>query len=328
MDSNRISYFDYLNVFSCFSVIALQCNGIFHTYTRDGLWIFSTIIQVLLYCAVPIFFMLSGATLLEYRKRYSTKEFYQKRIRKTVVPYLFFTVVLFYVLHIAIRYKKSGEVKYSVLEFLQMVIDGSVPHANFWFFVPLFMIYLFMPFLSSIATSTNKRKMIFFIGIMILFSSIYPILAECFDFKTITPPICGYALYAFLGYFLHKYDFERNNRILTTICIIGLISFVVRFVLLLQFADCRIDLLMSYFGLYAIVPSIALFMLFKRFLTNVKGEKIIVLSSLSFGVFLIQGFVIDEIQSILQRMNINAIFVQTIGIIIVYALCCCIVYIS
>lgn len=326
MQQSRILYFDYLNVFSCFSVIALHCNGIFHSYTRDVLWIFATIIQVLFYCAVPIFFMLSGATLLEYGKRYSTTVFYQKRIKKTVVPYLFFSVV-FYMLHLAIQYVKSGEMKYSVLEFLQMLVSGSVPHANFWFFVPLFMLYLFTPFLSYIVTGASQKKLMFLIGIMIFFAGVYPVMAEFLGFNSIITPIYGYgALYGIMGYFLHKYDFEKNNRVLVTVCIIGFLTFVVRLVLLLQYADCKINLLMTYFGLYAIVPSIAFFMLFKRFVST-KREIVSHLSMLSFGVYLIQAFIIQIVQAGAKWLGLNDIFVQTIGIVIVYLICCCIVYV-
>ncbi len=327
MQKSRIVYFDYLNVFSCLSVIALHCNGIFHNYTRDGLWILSAVIQVLFYCAVPIFFMLSGATLLEYGKRYSTKEFYQKRIKKTIVPYIVFSVV-FYILHIVGKYIKDGGMDYSVLEFLQMLVSGSVPHTNFWFFIPLFMFYLFIPFLSYIATSASKNKLMFLIGIMIFFAGIYPVIAEYLGFNSIITPIYGYgALYGFLGYFLHKYDFEKNNCVLVTVCLVGLAAFAVRLILLLQYADCKIDLLMTYFGLYAIVPSMALFMLFKRLFT--KNREIVThLSALSFGVFLIQAAIIQIAQAGTMKLGLNDFFMQTIGIVLVYVICCLIVYIA
>ena len=324
MSQSRITYFDYLNVFSCISVIALHCNGIFHHYSQDSQWVFSAVIQVLFYCAVPVFFMLSGATLLDYGNRYSTKEFYQKRIKKTILPYVFFTVV-FYILDIFLLYTQNGEKHFSLLELSQMLVGGTVPHADFWFFIPLFMIYLFMPFLSYIATGSSKLKLLFFIGALIFFSGIYPVIAHFLVFKTLTPPIFGFVLYAFMGYFLHKYDFEKNNIILTIVCLIGLTAFIIRFYLLLKFSDGRVDLLMSYLGLYAIIPSAAIFMLFKRFCTSSK-KFIITLSTFSFGVFLIQEFIIQTLRFVSEKMGIIEIFVQSVGIVIVYALCCCIVF--
>ena len=324
MVTKRVTYFDYLNVFSCISVIALHCNGVFHSYSQDSPWVFSVLIEVLFYCAVPVFFMLSGATLFDYRKRYTTTEFYKKRIKKTLVPYVFFTVI-FFILDIVIGFLKNGEFRFDFLTLLQMLMAGTAPHADFWFFIPLFLLYLFIPFLSFIVTSIGKRELLSLLGIMAFFSGVYPIIAHFCGFQTTTTPISGFALYAFMGYCLHKYDFEKNNTILTLICILGLVTFITRFFLFLKFPNGRVELLMSYFGLYAIIPSSAIFMLFKRFLCN-RGGYVQKLSALSFGIFLIQETVIQTLRIVLSKTGMGEFFIQTVGIVIVYTVCCCIVY--
>ena len=325
MTSSRISYFDYLNVFSCISIIALHCNNVFHSYSHDSLWQVAAVVQVLFYCAVPVFFMLSGATLLKYPERYSTKEFYRKRIKKAVLPYLFFTVV-FFLLKIGATYLKNEAITYGPLDLLRMLSDGSAPYSNFWFFIPLFMLYLFMPLFAYIAAYASKKKLLFFLGVMIFFAGIYPIAAHFLGLGTPSMPIGGYALYLFLGYFLHAYDFEKDNRILTTVCILAAAAFIVRYILLVQFADHEIPLLRSYFGLYAIIPSMAIFMLFKRFLNNQDKKGIATqLSALSFGVFLIQAFVIVIFETVSERLGLNGIWLQTVGIVIIYLSCCAIV---
>lgn len=321
MSSVRISYFDALNVFSCFSVIALHCNGIFHQYTQTAAWNFSAVIQVLFYCAVPVFFMLSGATLLRYNERYSTTDFYKKRLKKTLIPYLFFSV-LFYALHCIVK-PTDGE---ESLTLLQILVSGKAPFSNFWFFIPLFMLYLFMPALSKIALLPQKT-MLFLCGAMIFFQGVYPVMAYFFDLQSITAPICGYALYMFLGLLLHENDFEKDNKIYFSVVSLALIAFATRLYLLFENADHRIDLLMTYHGLYAILPSMAIFMTFKRFL-NKHNDTIKLLSGLSFGVFLIQQFVIQCCFSIAKKITPNyEILMQTIGIIVVYLICCLIVFI-
>ena len=72
--SKRIFYFDLLNIVACIAVIALHCNGIVHMYSEARCWKTSLIVETVAYWAVPVFFMLTGATLMDYRKRYSTKE--------------------------------------------------------------------------------------------------------------------------------------------------------------------------------------------------------------------------------------------------------------
>lgn len=80
--SGRVLYFDLLNIAACICVVAMHCNGIVHTYSDARCWKTSLIVETVAFWAVPVFFMLTGATLVEYRKRYSTKEFFVKRIKK------------------------------------------------------------------------------------------------------------------------------------------------------------------------------------------------------------------------------------------------------
>lgn len=47
------------------------------------------VIESVMYFAVPCFFMISGANLMDYRKRYGTKTFLIKRTKKTIIPYIF-----------------------------------------------------------------------------------------------------------------------------------------------------------------------------------------------------------------------------------------------
>ena len=66
---------DSLNIAACFSVIALHCNQMVHTWQPGKNWLLALLIEVLFYWAVPVFLMLTGATLMRYRDRYDTKTF-------------------------------------------------------------------------------------------------------------------------------------------------------------------------------------------------------------------------------------------------------------
>ena len=75
----RVVCFDALNVLACLSVIAMHCNGAVHVFADTYVWRQSLLVDVLAYWAVPVFIMLSGATLMRYRERYTTKEFLRRR---------------------------------------------------------------------------------------------------------------------------------------------------------------------------------------------------------------------------------------------------------
>ena len=65
MKKKRILYFDILNILACFGVVCLHQNGIVHWYDiHTAPFKQSLIFEVGFFWAVPIFFMLSGATYL------------------------------------------------------------------------------------------------------------------------------------------------------------------------------------------------------------------------------------------------------------------------
>ncbi len=64
-------YIQNLSVLSAFAVVALHVNGEFWNFSYGRYWITSNIIESLFYFAVPIFFMITGVTLVDYNERYS-----------------------------------------------------------------------------------------------------------------------------------------------------------------------------------------------------------------------------------------------------------------
>lgn len=72
-------YITTLTVLSCIGVLFLHMNGIFWTFSKDSTWISANVIESIFYFSAPMFLMISGATLLDYRDRYDTKTFFKKR---------------------------------------------------------------------------------------------------------------------------------------------------------------------------------------------------------------------------------------------------------
>mgnify|MGYP002568534409 CR=1 FL=1 len=82
MPQKRILYFDVLNILACICVIWLHCNSVLYSYDPGaGLWRLSLFVQVICHFAVPAFFMISGANLMNYREKYSTAEFIKRQTK-------------------------------------------------------------------------------------------------------------------------------------------------------------------------------------------------------------------------------------------------------
>ena len=93
--NNRVLYFDILNIIAIIAVIAMHCNGIVHGNPATRAWTTSLIVECICYFAVPLFCMLSGANLMNYREKYDTKTFFKKRFLKVLVPFIFWAIVMF-----------------------------------------------------------------------------------------------------------------------------------------------------------------------------------------------------------------------------------------
>ena len=107
--SNRIEYISLASVLSAIAVVYLHANGCFWTFSTSRYWFTANIIESVFYFAVPIFFMISGAMLIDFNKKYGLKEYFQKRIHKTVIPYIVwsligFAIELFYIKNISTQY--------------------------------------------------------------------------------------------------------------------------------------------------------------------------------------------------------------------------------
>ena len=90
----RLYYIDILNILSCFAVVVLHCSGGVFYYQKTRLWFIYMFLQTVAHFAVPVFFLITGANLLDYRKKYDTKTFFKKRAARTLAPFFFLVAAL------------------------------------------------------------------------------------------------------------------------------------------------------------------------------------------------------------------------------------------
>ena len=128
-------YISVLNVVSCWSVVALHTNGVFWSRPHGRMWITSNFIETFFYFAVPVFFMISGANLIDYRERYSTQVFLKKRFLKTVIPFIFWSIVA----GIFISLTHNQPFDFNIRHIIDNIINAKF-FAIYWFFPPLFVL--------------------------------------------------------------------------------------------------------------------------------------------------------------------------------------------
>lgn len=205
--------YDVLTIIACVMVVFFHCNGVIYNYSDTLSWKISVVERCVVYSAIPIFFMLTGAKLLDYRKRYSTKEYAKKRLLRVGVPFLFWNI--FYVVYDVVL---SSEMPFhSVKEFINQFINSEF-QPRYWFFWPLFAIYLVIPVVSLLLEAKDHRKYLWYlVGITFALRWVLlPLLAIAgiqYNSYMIIPACGGYLMYVLFGYLISTQEWSREKRV-------------------------------------------------------------------------------------------------------------------
>lgn len=208
-DKKRLYYIDILNILACLSVIFMHCNGIVHFYDNSRAWKESMVVETLCYWAVPVFFMITGATLMEYRDRYDTAVYFKKRVLKTVFPFIIWSFIsLFYKI-----YKGKLVFEWTLSNVLEL-FNNTTAENVYWFFIPLFMVYLAIPVMSLL--KDNKKILWYMTGICFLINTVYPMACVVLNIQYngafSFPAAGGYMMFVLLGYLLSHTNFTKHQR--------------------------------------------------------------------------------------------------------------------
>ena len=321
--NKRLVYLDILNILSIFAVVAMHMNGSVHSLPLNKSWTFSLLVNTLCYFAVPIFVMISGATLMNYRQKYDTKTFFKKRLMKVLVPFLFWSILML------IWRIKTNQISLNIeLINLINVILTNKEEPIYYFMFEIIGVYLTMPLISRL-TDKKYRKTLWYVVIT------YFILKGVLSNISINIQIGTYVVYAILGYLLST---EENIKSRTKIIIyaLAMIGLIFRFLLtyIISMKNGKIfNEFWEYSAWYAMLHSIAVFIFVKDLKLNKKIENnqklcniISKIASCSFGIYLIHIFVKHYFARIMNIPS-SSIIHKTIGIIIVYLISLIIVYI-
>lgn len=205
-------FVDVLNIVSCFAVVCLHTSlGVFSPQ-RTRLWAFQELMQAVFIFAVPIFFMVRGMNLLDYRKKYSTKVFFKKRfvrvgralILGSIACYLLFGLLpgLFYG-------AQSIADSFGFVDFCKRFLTNSIIDI-YWFLYSIIYLYLLTPLLSKIVH--DRRLMEYAIALTLFCSILIPAVKAIGINEKYFSPLLSWPLfsssallYFLLGYYLENY---------------------------------------------------------------------------------------------------------------------------
>ena len=319
----HILYYDLLTIAAAFAVVAMHVNSQYWNYRPAPSWILNVFIEKTCFWAVPVFFMITGATLMDYRDRYNTKIYAQKRIKKTVIPFLAWSIIgLFF----SIYYTHSVSQHQSLTYYLNLILTTSIPEVNiYWFFLSLFAYYLCIPAISLIPQTARKKAFSFLIIYTIscnLLSNILPYINIQFSSYLSNPMCRGDFIYPLIGYILANTDINKKERIIFYAT--GFLSWVIMFAgaLYNSFADGKLQHSYTYLQVFL---ACAVFVFVKELSSKhatffkSKTKKIAFLSSCCYGIYLIHKFVLVITLNI-TKVNPNHWWWPLIGTPIIFTL--------
>ena len=318
----RILFLDILNIIAIISVIALHMNGIVHVYYEGRSWATSLIVECLCYFAVPIFFMISGANLLNYREKYDTNTFFKKRFLKVIIPSIFWITIM-------IIWKLSlNQLEIKDIADLFNVIFTNKEEGTYYFIWEILGVYLTLPIISKIIEDKSNNKLLwYFVIVFLIFNSLLPYLFSIINVtynQAFSLRIGGYFIFVVLGYLLLNTDIKKKYRII--LYILGILCVVFRYTMTF-FLSRKYGMLdkstWGYLEFHSIIWACSVFVFFKylnleKIKNNSKLCKIIKrISNCSFGIYLIH-LIIKYYETKLFNLNIYSWEYRTIGIISTY----------
>lgn len=323
-NQERILYYDMLNICACIAVIAIHHNGIAHTFSNSWTWKTALIAEVIFYWCVPVFLMLTGATLMPYRNKYNTKEFFRRRFVRTLIPFVAWSLILLFVKELL---GKSILETFSVQEIISAVLNYKI-EGVYWFFPLLFSIYFLMPVLSLLSLDEYRNTLKYTIVIMLILQSTLPFLSALLGIQwnsdfSLSWNSC--LVYVLLGYYLST----EEKLPLGKLVLIGILGCIIRYVCIykLSMRDGTINKLFFTYGcLPAVMLSVSVFSVFKAVdwkkifqKIHLREEVIADIASCSLGVYLIHKSVMwVELKVLGGSLDNTSIIWRTIFIIITY----------
>jgi surface polysaccharide O-acyltransferase-like enzyme len=284
-------WIDYLRVISTFAVIMIHVSavGVISLDIESRSWIVANFYDSISRFCVPIFFMISGALLLQ--KDYGLKPFFIKRVTRILPPFIFWSFVYFFLNNSDFLLNRFEFVTF-LEKLTRSFLYGSKYHL--WFVYALIGMYLFVPILRNWIKNSPVSYMQYFLLIW-LFSNLYRIPnMETYLPKVDMSNFSGFLGFMVLGYYIFRGKFLYKYVYLALFVVCSIITFLGTHYFSIN-KGVFVDYFYDYLSLNTILAATSLFLFFKNSNINIKGldSVIIVLSKYSFGIYLVHALVLD-----------------------------------
>jgi len=313
---NRLAWIDLIRVASAFMVIFTH---VCWRYAEappgsipDSFWLFTKFFDTLFYCAVPMFFMISGYLLL--RRQNSIQHGFFKRLLKIGVPLTVWSIIYLIVRGWTIGTDLMGN-PINFYNGIRCILTGNVS-AHLWFLYAIFSLYLVAPILRSYLKSATRENKIYFLLLWgcacFLCPILFGILKILFDIDKVNLDfyiVGGHVGYFVAGYFLGHRTISSKTCLL---CFISLVSLAL-ITTLAGFVLSDLEKNMWSFLVYRLqIPMALLFFVVLKYIGNTefyrKSASSFVISRfapLTFGIYIVHILIMHVVGDGILGFSLN-----------------------
>ena len=292
---NLFAYISFIKIISAFLVILKHTNRNYWKFNQY--WVSTNVMCSFCMCAVPLFSLCIGATLLDFNEKYNIKEFWKRRFKKVVLPIMGWNIIYYYYrIYIIKNFKRPN---LNLITIYNIYFKSNLyPIINS---LRVFIIgYMIIPLIAYV-NKTNKIKIYSYCFLLLFINqSLIPYLMKYFENYKLSWPYnynVGYIIYIFAGYLIHNNKFHPKFKLL--IYCSGIIGLLLRLVVshYLTMKNKKPDKTeINYIGLPIVMYSCAVFLFIKEnfdcLFKNFNLFYINIIGSLSMGPFFLHYIII------------------------------------
>lgn len=248
---------DQLRVLAVFLVICINL-AIYYINASsigDYNWNISIIFYSISQVGIPLFFMISGALLIN--KETTILHFLKKRFKRIIIPGIFW-VIIFIIIAILLNAP-------SYFDFIYEIIFANGELSISWFLCTIIACYFFIPVMSAFIRRKGIKGAEYFLILWIIFIILKTIGKYPF-FRLDYTYFSGYFGFLVLGYYLMNKDFKKisKNKLMIFSIIIYFLSLISSIILINDFSIINNRFIsLSQLNLLVVIQSIAVFLIFK-----------------------------------------------------------------
>lgn len=319
MIKRRFTY-DFIRIFACILVVTVHVAAIsFEHYATDTFhWSVSNFFDCVGIIGVPLFFMLSGALLLDPKKHFSYRRFFFHNFVEILLSYVF--VIFFYNLMYFFMDCPDHSFASFKLEVLRNTLFTEGHNlGHLWFIPALLGLYLITPLLRK---AFADKKVCTYFMILFIFFGIILFTLNLFDIKLfhrlkevyddfLLELFFNYTGYFCLGHYLANFNHDRPkyyHRFVALLAVMGIVFTVMTDQIVTSKTGSASVLYNTPFALGHFCSAYGLFALFLHLFKDHKpsGKVCATIAGVTFPIYLFHPFVI----LMLRKINYPFFFVS------------------